>query len=360
LSHLRTSDAPRRIAQRDLEHVLAEAEQDLVALRGSSILVTGATGFVGSWLVETAAFANAAKGLNTRLFALVPPDLNVDHNAAHIAALGGVRLVRGDIRTLERAAFSNEFSSLDAVIHAAISVDSATIDTNPIPTLDTAVEGTRRVLRLAEECGAQRFLFLSSGAVYGPAPAKPELIPESHLGGPDPADPRSVYAEGKRIGETMCACVTRASGMATVMARGFAFVGPHLPLDRHFAVGNFIRDALAGGPIVVSGDGTPVRSYQYAADMAIWLWALMARGEAGRAYNVGSSREITIADLARLVAGSASLDCRVEIRRSPVPGADVQRYVPDVRLATSTLGVRETVSLEDAIERTIRWHQGKP
>jgi dTDP-glucose 4,6-dehydratase len=359
LSHSVATEGSRQIGRRDLEHVLAESEADFESLRGASILVTGATGFVGSWIVETAAHANVATRLGARLFVLVPPDANAERDSARIAALAGVSVVRGDIRTLDRTALGAEISGLHAVIHAAIAVDSATIERNPIPTLDTAVEGTRRVLRLAEELGARRFLFLSSGAVYGPAPANPAQIPESHLGGPDPTDPRSVYAEGKRIGETMCACVTRASGMQTVMARGFAFVGPHLPLDRHFAVGNFIRDALAGGPIVVSGDGTPVRSYQYAADMAIWLWAMLVRGAPGRAYNVGSSREIAIGDLARLVARSASADCRVEIRRSPVPGADVQRYVPDVRLATSTLGVRETVSLEDAIERTIRWHRGE-
>jgi dTDP-glucose 4,6-dehydratase len=156
----------------------------------------------------------------------------------------------------------------------------------------------------------------------------------------------------------MCACTTRAYGLETVMARGFAFVGPHLPLDRHFAIGNFIRDAIRGGPIVVSGDGTPIRSYQYAADMAIWLWGLLARGASGRAYNVGASREITVGELARLVAATAGNGCGVEVRRDPTPGAVADRYLPDVRLATETLGLRESISLEEGIARTMRWHGG--
>ena len=141
------------------------------------------------------------------------------------------------------------------------------------------------------------------------------------------------------------------------MARGFAFVGPHLPIDRHFALGNFIRDALRGGPVVVASDGTPIRSYQYAADMAAWLWALLVRGESGRAYNIGASREISVGELARLVAAAAGNGSTVEVRRPAVSGATPERYLPDVSLATETLGLRETVTLEESIERTLRWHR---
>jgi dTDP-glucose 4,6-dehydratase len=182
-------------------------------------------------------------------------------------------------------------------------------------------------------------------------------MPESYLGGPDSTDPRAVYAEGKRIGETRCACATRALGLEAVIARAFAFVGPHLPVDRHFAVGNFVRDALARRPIVVLGDGTAIRSYQYAADMAVWLWALLVRGTAGRAYNVGASNEINIGDLARLIAHLAETRAGVDIRKTPTAGARVDRYVPDVRLGKETLGLEESISIEDGIERTLRWHR---
>ena len=351
----------RRIDSRDLEHVLDLASRDFAALRGSRLLVTGATGFVGSWIIETVAFANVAAQAGIKIFALVPPGIDAERDASHITGLEGVHLVHGDILTIDRAELTRQnadAASLDAVIHAAIAVNASSIERNPLPTLDTAVEGTRRILDLARHSGARRFLFLSSGAVYGPAPSHLATIPETHLGGPDSTDPRAVYAEGKRIGEMMCACDTRAHGLETVMARGFAFVGPRLPIDRHFAVGNFIRDALAGGPVVVSSDGTAVRSYQYAADMAIWLWALLMRGQSGRAYNVGASREISIRELASAVAHAAGNGCGVEVRRERTPGAAPERYVPDVRLASETLQLRETIPLEEAIARTIRWHRG--
>jgi len=348
-----------RISTPDLEHVLRLSEDAFAALRGSRILVTGATGFVGSWMVETAAYANAVMDARIDVLALVPPGLDVASDAPHIRELPGVRIVRGDVRTLDPVGFASAAGSgsINGVIHTAIAVDAKTIAENPIPTLETAVDGTSRTLAVAKHAGAKRFLFLSSGAVYGASPNGVPTIPETYLGGPDPADPRFVYAEGKRMGEMMCACYTRAYGLETVMARGFAFVGPHLPLDRHFAIGNFIRDALAGGPIVVASYGTPVRSFQYAADMATWLWALFVRGQSGRAYNVGSSRAVSVGELAELVARIAGNGCAVEVRRKPVPGAPIDRYVPDVRLAAETMGLAEWIGLEDAIARTIRWHR---
>jgi nucleoside-diphosphate-sugar epimerase len=211
------------------------------------------------------------------------------------------------------------------------------------------------VLDLARVSGAQRLLFLSSGAVYGAQPPDVVEIAEDFRGAPDCASADAVYAQGKRAGEAMCAGYHREFGLETVVARCFAFVGPHLPLDKHFAIGNFLRDALSGGPVVVRGDGTPLRSYMHAADLTAWLLALLTRGTAGRAYNVGASRAASIAEVARVVAAAAGPAVGVDVRGTPVPGAPPSRYVPSVRRAHDELGLREGLTLAEAVERTVAW-----
>ncbi len=206
-----------------------------------------------------------------------------------------------------------------------------------------------------EHSRAQHLLFTSSGAVYGRQPVDLASIPETYSGGPNLSDPRSAYGESKRMAELLCQLQAQRSGFSVKVARGFAFVGPHLPLDAHFAIGNFIRDAMAGGPIHVRGDGTAVRSYLYAADLAAWLWTILVAGKSGQAYNVGGAEAVAIADLARRVRDELAPGVQINQDRAPQPGQVVDRYVPDVALAARDLGLLPRITLEDAVRRTADW-----
>jgi dTDP-glucose 4,6-dehydratase len=221
---------------------------------------------------------------------------------------------------------------------------------------DTITVGTRRVLDFAASAGTRRLLFVSSGAVYGAQPPELTHVNEDYRGAPDSLDPRSAYGEGKRVAEWLCALAGQEHNLEIPVARCFAFVGPRLPLDAHFAVGNFIRDALAGAPIHIAGDGTPFRSYLYAADLAVWLWTLLLRGSGARAYNVGSPVGLSIAEVAETVRNALGVSAPVRIASpAPAPVRFPARYVPDVTRAAQELGLRPLIDLAEGVRRTAQW-----
>ena len=221
---------------------------------------------------------------------------------------------------------------------------------------DTIVEGTRHVLELARVKNVRSVLHTSSGAVYGRQPSEITHNIEDFIGGQDVYDKSAAYGEGKRVAEMLGNIYYNSHGVPSKMARCFAFVGPYLPLDIHFAVGNFIRDVLNGNKIVIKGDGTPFRSYMYASDLAIWLWTILVFGENCRPYNVGSDDDLNIGELASLVASFSESEKEIEIR-TPKSGAPPARYVPYIGRARTELGLTVTVDLRTAIDKTIQYHK---
>lgn len=313
----------------DLDHVLQHTRPLWEELRDARIFITGGTGFFGKWLLGTLSHANHVLDLRAEAVVLTRSERPPRDR---------IRFATGDVRSFifPAGAFSH-------VIHAA-TTSSAPVEADEM--FDTIVQGTRRVLEFSARCGAEKVLFTSSGAIYGPQPPDLSHIPETFVGKPE-----TPYGKGKAEAEHLCL----ASGLAVKIARCFAFVGPHLPLDAHFAAGNFLRDAMAGGPVRVGGDGRPWRSYLHAADLAIWLWTILFRGATGRSYNVGSEQAVTIATLARETAALIGPPCEIQVAQSPGSAPD-PRYVPCTRRAQDDLGLREHFSLVESLRRTFSWH----
>jgi nucleoside-diphosphate-sugar epimerase len=339
----------------DLEHILEHTRPLWEEARRCHVFISGGTGFVGTWLAESLAFCNRRLNLGLTATLLTRDPAAFRHKLPHLASEPCLRLLQGDVRS-----FDFPGDTFELVIHGATSTNLADA-TRPLELQDIILRGTERILTLAETAGTRRFLFLSSGAVYGPQPETLNQIPEDYRGGPNWLDPNAVYDEGKRIAEQTCLLHAKASGFALAIARCFTFVGPRLPLDQHFAIGNFIADTMAGGGISISGDGTPVRSYLYAADLAIWLWTLLLRSgkpdEDLLVINVGSDEAISIRDLAATVVRVLNPSLRVTVAGESAIGANRRRYVPDIRKAQSVLGLRPLISLDDAIRRTAAWHR---
>lgn len=347
-----TEPRNRGFALADLEEILEAAADDLGSLRGARLVVTGGSGFVGSWVLAALAHAEDRMSLSLRVEVVLRDPEKSTRMLLPLPWGSTLRYVRGDV--LQPIAIEG---TVDGIVHAATPASAVLNETQPMLMVDTIVEGHRHVLDLARRAGGCRLLFTSSGAVYGRQPPEIERLDETFLGGPDITNPKYAYHEAKRLAELMGAVATARGEADVVTGRLFTFLGPGLPLDAHFAAGNFVRDALAGGPVVVHGDGTPFRSYQYPSELVVWLLALLVRGEPGRAYNVGSEEAVDIGTLATTVARLAGPTVGVEVRGTPVEGRVPERYVPSTERIRTELSVPVLVGLEEAIIRTLAHHR---
>ncbi len=326
----------RSVPTEDLDHILEKTATLWEALRGKRVFITGGTGFFGRWLLDSFLFANRAFDLHARAVVLSRKPAAPNGDA--------VEFVKGDIRSFDFPA--GEFSYL---IHAA------TIDSTDL--FEANRLGTERVLQFAAQACTEKLLFTSSGAAYGPQPSDLEFLSEDYSMSESTVEKDGVYGQSKRVSEHLCLESGQQNGFDTIIARCFAFVGPHLPLDGNFAIGNFIRDALIGDSIRVNGNGKPIRSYLYAADLAIWLWTMLLQGTAGRVYNIGAEEAHTITEIAQIVREEVNPQASLQILGKSDRGERRDRYVPSTRRAHSELGLKNWIDLCEGIRRTADWHR---
>ena len=339
---------------RDVEEVLKEGHPLLAPLKGGKILITGGTGFAGTWLAETLAWLNDKQGYGVRIQLLAKHASEFRARAPHLAG-------RRDVSLIDRNA--KDIIELDDdithIVHAAANPDNRLHASDPLRVMGVISKGTESALAAASRIsGLKKFLNISSGLVYGPQPLGLEAMPESYSGGPDCASIMSVYAEAKRYAETLCAVHRNQFKMPVVTARPFAFIGPYQLLDKPWAVNNFINDALRGGPINILGDEKTVRSYMYPSDMAFWLLRILAAGESGHVYNVGSPCGVTLKELADKIASNFTPQPEVVLASNDHRSQRRSRFVPDVKAAETALGLKIRVGIDEAIKKTLLWHRG--
>ena len=342
-----TTQAAASVAEQTLR--LAQPFSDLwPELRGARLFITGGTGFIGRWLLETLVLVDERFDLGLDLCVLSRDPTSFTARHPVLATARPLRFAVGDVRDFPFP--EDEYSH---ILHlAAVAADTSFHQADPLEQFDIAYQGTRRVLEFTRRCGARRLLMTSSGSVYGALPPGVERTPETFAGAPLPEDLRCAPEHGKRAAEFLCAYHREKFGLETVIARCFTLLGPGLPPDIHYAVGNFIRDALWGDAVIVKGDGSPVRSYLHVADLLVWLLVMLTRSPSGRVYNVGSDEPVSILELATRVRDLLAPEKTLHVLGAHRGSSNRNIYVPDTCRARMELGLGVWTSLNEAIMQT--------
>lgn len=318
-------------------------------LGGSRVLLTGGTGFVGKWLIETAQIACSNGATN---FEIVVPTR--DPLAPHVLetreiGFKNLSLVQGDLLS-----DALDFGKVDAIIHAATPASAKLNESNPAEMTRINTQSMQSALKFAKN--KTPFLFTSSGAVYGDQPKSVSHI--SEMQDQPYSELTSAYAKGKQLAETMCMQAGAAGSCTPIIARLFAFSGHHLPHDTHFAIGNFLQNVLDRKPILVNSDGQARRSYLYGADMAIWLWSALAKKNSPHPLHIGSEHSVSILELAQAVAQVSATEQNftpeIKIAKTSAYSEKFHQYVPANSITKSHLDVREWTSLETGIKSMSR------
>ena len=331
----------------DLTQINEALRPEFEKLRSKVIFISGATGFIGKNILESILWINEKNNLDLKIFAISRNPNSFFSKYPHFQMHASLELFKADIcDKLD----SLPIQKIDFVIHAATDVVN---QQSPIDILGACVGGTSNILSFAKTRGCQSFLLLSSGAVYGNAPLSAGGLEENQCGGVDLQSPKSAYALGKQLSEW----ITHQSGadlLQVKVARCFAFVGPYLPLDQHFAIGNFIKSSLLDEDIEIKGDGTPLRTYLYTSDLCVWLIKILVNGLPDTVLNVGGDQALSIEELAYLVKDLINPNIQVKVHQPPNGISD--RYIPNINKIASEMDLRPTIQLKEAISKTVDWN----
>ncbi len=355
------------LLRRDLDDIGRRLADVFVRMEGGSLLITGGGGFLGYYLVQAVTHHNATAPREARI------DVTVWDNYARgvpawlesLAARGEVTLRRHDVRD----PLPEPMPAFDWIVHAAGIASPIYYRRHPIETMDANVGGLRRLLdhaaaRAHSDRPVRGLLFFSSSEIYGDPPPPHVPTPEDYRGNVSCTGPRACYDESKRYGETLCVNFARVHGVPVRIARPFNNYGPGLKITDRRVIPDFCRDVLEGRDIVMLSDGSPTRTFCYAADAVCGYYRVLVLGRDGRAYNIGADApEVSMRDLARRVVDVAArlFDYRGEVVHQPPRDDEYlvdnpSRRRPDLTRARTELGYDPRVDLDEGLRRSLVWY----
>ena len=340
--------------RQDCLHASAEQADVRSKLGYQHISVTGGTGFLGTWIAETVASLNDEYKLHITLDLYARNINDWIHKYPHLANRSDINLKTQDVRSPFEFARNTHY-----IVHAAGIPNNRVHSSDPLRVHQTTIMGLNNALDAATQVdNLGRFLNVSSCLVSGRSGLEGPLK-ESDCFPVPCAQLHTVYAEAKRASESLAAIYRSQFRLPISTLRPFTFAGPYQELDRPWAINSFMRDILTGSDIRIHGDGSVRRSYLYGSDAAWWTLAALVNGEDGRVYNIGSPVGISHLDLVNLISERVTPKPKVIINSMPSKQDQIDDLYADTELTQKKLGVNQTCSLGDIIDKTWRWYSSR-
>ena len=338
--------------QEDLRQIVSSSNFHWDKLKGCSLFISGATGMIGSCLIDSIMLLNQDSELQCKIFALSRNLKKASSRFAEWSDSPLLQIVEGDVNT--PIPFPDNLIC-DYVLHLASNTHPVAYATDPIGTITANIIGTQNMLNLAVRTSAKRFLFASSNEIYGENRGDQELFDESYLGYIDCNTLRAGYPESKRCGEALCQAYRKQKGLDIVIARLTRSFGPSLQPSDTKAMSQFLRNGIQGEDIVLKSEGNQFYSYTYTVDAVTGLLTILLKGEDGQAYNVADTRcDIRLKELAALIASAAGTHVTFDIPDS-IESIGFSKATKSRLDGTKLRGLGWTIQfpLEEAVARTL-------
>lgn len=320
---------------------------NLENLKNSHILITGGTGFMGTWLTKMILFLNEYHNFKIHLYVLArnsPKNLTENE-------LSKIHFIKSDIKNIKELP-----NQINYIIHAAGTPDSREHVSSPIKTIETFYKGTQNILDQASRLpNLIKIINLSSSKVYG-INYSVNKIQESNEYNTNFSN-NDIYINAKRISEAICKAYISEFQLPIIIARPFAFIGPFQSLEKPWAINNFIRDAMLGGPVRILGNELTTKSYMYGSDFAYYMLNLLSSGTIGEVYNIGSSTPITLVELAKKIVKSINTEIEIKVKSSKDVYYNCSYEVPEMSKIQNQLNLNLAFEIEDSLKRTIMWNK---
>lgn len=330
---------------KSFQNIVPKLEQ----LKGSTILITGGTGFMGSWIARALVWLNDNFNFGCKIILLARDPENLERSDPKLYRRSDITYLRSDIRSVH-----NLPSNINYIIHAAANPDNRAHMSDPVNTMDVIALGTKAIMDAATRLpDIRNIVHISSGQVYGKAPNNGESLRETILYNFSKNDITSVYPEAKRYAETICLAYRSLFKLPVCIVRPFSFIGPYQKLNKPWAINTFLQEALNGQPMRIVGNGKPQRSYLYASDMAAWLLVVLAEGKSGEIYNLGSSEGVSLKEVTEKINQLLPHPVDVIVQNY---NNDESKFIPNLEHIIEKFNLKMVFTFDEALQQTIQWN----